>query len=54
MSECYEKFTKLKKNMDNKVFVYDKKQPWERDIEKCINNNDFLKSFNIFFLIKIN
>ena len=52
MSECYENFTKLKKNMDNKVFFYDKKQTWEGDIEKCINNNDFVKCINNLFFQK--
>ena len=52
MSEYYENFTKLKKHMDNKVFVYDKKQSWEKDIEKCINNNFFVESINKFFFKK--
>ena len=48
MPECYEKFVELKKQVDNKVFVYDDKQPWEKDIEKCINNNTFVQFINNF------
>ena len=48
MTECYENFVKLKKQMDNKVFVYDEKQFWEEDIETSINNNTFVQFINNF------
>tara|TARA_Y100000991_G_C21972111_1_gene350021 strand:+ start:1828 stop:2007 length:180 start_codon:yes stop_codon:yes gene_type:complete len=52
MTECYENFVKLKKKMDNKVFFYDEKQSWEKEIEECINNNTFVEFINNFFFEK--
>ena len=44
MPECYEKFVELKKQVDNKVFVYDDKQPWENFVElkKQMDNKVFV------------
>ena len=52
MTEYYENFFKLKKQMDNKVFVYDEKQHWENEIEECVNNNAFVQVINNFFFQK--
>ena len=48
MADYYENFVKLKKQMDNKVFVYDEKQSWEKEIETSINNNTFVQFINNF------
>lgn len=49
MSEYYDLFVKLKKQMDDKQFVYDEVQPWEKNITNSINNSTFVKTINEYF-----
>ena len=46
MPEYYDTFVKLKKQMDDKCFEYDKIQPWEKDITNSINNSNIVVTIN--------
>ena len=51
MNECVKAFNIMKKQMDKKEFDYNKRQLWENEIEKSINNFSFEKFMNDFFKI---
>ena len=51
MNECIKAFNIMKKQMDKKEFDYNKRQLWENEIEKTINNFSFEKFMNDFFKI---